>query len=402
MKKLTTALAALATCALLATQPAEAAPTFKDVDYQTETGRAIYNLVNDNVISGYQDGTFKPSATINRSQAAKILAGALDLDVDNVKSPHFTDVPTTHANYKYIAALANAGIIRSGGKYNPQNPVTRGQFSQMLVKGAKIPFNPVQGNKTYFADVTKANGFADYIHTLYKAGYIKGVKPGYFAPSKTITRGQFAVMLNRAQLDSSVADKLDVDFLNRNNIAKASVYDGGTLYAYADPRYVTQLKDAWALGQAGNRIFEGPIKWYVVEAGESKGYLAGESKSEAPINLSNQSSSTQVLSTKAGDIVGVYGFLTQTISLGDMVMYRDGYVMPVGDISTSTHKQVVIDKEYIQTYLYASNVGYVVNTYVWNEASKKLMIVDSRTFGYEEPRIVQDWGNGSYLPFKKR
>lgn len=402
MKKLTTALATLATCALLATQPAEAAPTFKDVDYQSETGQAIYNLVNDNVISGYQDGTFKPGATINRSQAAKILAGALDLDLDNVKSPNFTDVPTTHPNYKYIAALANAGIIRSGGKYNPQNPVTRGQFSQMLVKGAKIPYNPVQGNKTYFADVTTENGFADYIHTLYKAGYIKGVKPGYFAPSKTITRGQFAVMLNRAQLNRSVADKVDADFLNRNHIAKTSLYDGGTLYAYADPRYVSQLENTWSLGQKGNRIFEGPIKWYVVEKDDKRGYLAGETKMETPINLSTHTPTTQVLSTKAGDIVGVYGYLTQTISEGHMVIYRDGYVLPIGEMSTSTHHQKVIDKEYIQTYVYTREAGYIVQTYVWNEAGKKLLLIDSRIFGFNEPKVVREWDGPGYLSFKKR
>lgn len=54
---------------------AQSTTTFKDVKANTETGKAIYTMVEKGVLSGYPDGTFKPNQPVTNAQAAKMLAG---------------------------------------------------------------------------------------------------------------------------------------------------------------------------------------------------------------------------------------------------------------------------------------------------------------------------------------
>ena len=104
--------AAVLTSAIVAPVVVSAAPTyFKDVSSSHVAYDAIMDLSGKGIINGYADGTFRPSAKVTRGQAAKILATSLNLDINNVRNPHFRDVPPTHGFYKYVAALHDAGII---------------------------------------------------------------------------------------------------------------------------------------------------------------------------------------------------------------------------------------------------------------------------------------------------
>lgn len=58
---------------------------FPDINPTNEEGKAIIQLAERGIISGYTDGTFKPANPITRTQAAKILAGILKLDTVHVK-----------------------------------------------------------------------------------------------------------------------------------------------------------------------------------------------------------------------------------------------------------------------------------------------------------------------------
>ena len=55
------------------------AASFKDVDSNTTHQEAVLSLVDQRIISGYPDGTFRPYAQINRGEAAIITARAMGL-----------------------------------------------------------------------------------------------------------------------------------------------------------------------------------------------------------------------------------------------------------------------------------------------------------------------------------
>lgn len=189
---------ALATSAIVITPSAHAASVFPDVNASTEEGKAIINLAERGIISGYPDGTFKPANPITRTQAAKILAGILKLDTVHVKNPNFKDVKPGDENYGAIAALANAGIISgSNGYFNPTKNITRGQMSKMIVKGFNltitndidIPFNDVKAGSEY----------EPYIKTLFANSITKGTTPTTFGPQSNVKRSQLASFVVRAE-----------------------------------------------------------------------------------------------------------------------------------------------------------------------------------------------------------
>ena len=92
-----------------------------------------------NVISGYAEGDFRPTATLTRGAAAKIIcnlilgpttAGALVADAAPYK-----DVPTNNTFAGYIAYCQKAGIISgyADGTFKPANSLTGYAFMKMLL-----------------------------------------------------------------------------------------------------------------------------------------------------------------------------------------------------------------------------------------------------------------------------
>jgi hypothetical protein len=191
---------ALASGAVVASAPAianAAAPTFKDVPANSAHAEAISILAEREIINGFGDGTFAPNKTVTRGQAAKIIAGILELDTKNVKNPNFKDVKTTDEFYGAIAALKAEGIIsgNADGTYGQKDPLTRGQMAKILVGAFDL-----QGEaKTPFTDVPKNSIFANYIEVLFANNVTKGTTATTFSPNEFVTRGQLASFVVRAE-----------------------------------------------------------------------------------------------------------------------------------------------------------------------------------------------------------
>lgn len=170
--------------------------SFKDVK-DPEMQKAVQSLVDRNVMTLYTDGSFKPNKELTRSEVAKIIARALNLDTTNVKDPKLKDVPNTHGNYKYIAAVAQAGIMTGyNGVFNPGKGVTRGQIAKVLTeaydlqltKDIFIPFTDVKGD-----DIRK------YVKTLYVHNITQGSEPTRFGVNNAVRRGQLALFIHRVE-----------------------------------------------------------------------------------------------------------------------------------------------------------------------------------------------------------
>src|SRR6185295_497898 len=83
------------------------------------------------IISGYADGTFRPNNMVTRGQLSKIVVLSKDWPMYTRGGPHFTDVPTNYMFYNYIETAYNNGVV--GGYANhtfrPDDDATRGQVS---------------------------------------------------------------------------------------------------------------------------------------------------------------------------------------------------------------------------------------------------------------------------------
>ena len=124
---------AMAAGAVVAVAPQASANTvtsFKDVPATNVHYADITKLVEGNYINGFEDGTYRPSVSVTRGQAAKIIANVLGLDTTNVKDVNFKDLEKTNIYYGPIAALVEAGVINGfeDNTYRPNATLTRGQW----------------------------------------------------------------------------------------------------------------------------------------------------------------------------------------------------------------------------------------------------------------------------------
>ncbi|HLG27044.1 MAG TPA: S-layer homology domain-containing protein, partial [Paenisporosarcina sp.] len=109
----------------------------------------------------------------------------------------FSDVGTTHRAQAEIYYLVQGGIVGgvSSTQFVPDKQVTRGEAAAMI--GRALGLNG-ERLETKFPDVTSDNFASGYIKQMVEKGIISGYPDGTFRPYTTLTRGQMAVLMNRA------------------------------------------------------------------------------------------------------------------------------------------------------------------------------------------------------------
>lgn len=179
---------------------ADAAVTsFKDVPKSSDHHDAIVNLAERGIIQGYEDGMFRPDATLTRAHASKILALSLKLETKSVKDPGFKDVNKNQWYYGYVAALANAGYLSGfeDGTFRPNAPMTRAQAAKLIDLGYKLPLEPKTDNP--FKDVSNSAWYAGHVRKLVENKVTKGKTATTFEPNANVTRAQMASFVARAE-----------------------------------------------------------------------------------------------------------------------------------------------------------------------------------------------------------
>lgn len=168
---------------------------FKDVQSSHWAYKEITSLVDKKVISGYSDGTFKPTNSIRRDHVALLLSKALDLK-PVVAEKKFKDVPKSSPYYEAIKAVQMAGIFDgNNGKFNPTANITRAEMAKVMV----VAFNiPMTNKDAGFTDVPKSSFAYKYIQALSESGITVGKGDGTFSPNSSITRAEYSVFLHRA------------------------------------------------------------------------------------------------------------------------------------------------------------------------------------------------------------
>ncbi len=163
------------------------------------------------IITGYSDGTFRPEAAVTRGQTAKIVLLAAGKGVQIAPgAPHFSDVAPTDVFYGYIETAYAEGIISgySDGTYRPSAPVTRGQIAKIVVRARGLP--PLNPATPTFADVAADNVFYGTIEAAAAHGILAGYACGgpgepcdsnsrpYYRPGALATRAQLCKMAYQA------------------------------------------------------------------------------------------------------------------------------------------------------------------------------------------------------------
>ena len=120
------------------------AAQFPDVDDSNPYKTAIDVLDELKVFQGFEDGTFKPTDTLNRAQAAVLVYRIATGDVENkyldnytyMQQSKFNDLDGYNWAKGYINYCQNAGIVvgTSATTFNPGAPVTGYQLLVMILR----------------------------------------------------------------------------------------------------------------------------------------------------------------------------------------------------------------------------------------------------------------------------
>ena len=129
----------------------EPPPAFPDVPATHWAYRQIEYAVSRNVVTGYEDGTYRPDLVVDRGQMAVYIARAMvaptgDAGIpDPEPPPTFPDVPGEDGSsawcYKHVEYLAGQGIVTGyqDGYYHPEYPVTRDQMAVYVARAFDLP-----------------------------------------------------------------------------------------------------------------------------------------------------------------------------------------------------------------------------------------------------------------------
>jgi hypothetical protein len=150
------------------------------------------------VVSGYADNTFRPYANATRGQLTKIVVLGFDMDLYAPPAPTFSDVAPDHPFYSYVETVAREGLVSgySDGTFRPSNNVTRSQLSKIVVEAAGWPLYAPPAPT--FIDVPPSHPFNLYIETAYLHQIVQGYSDGTFRPFGDATRGQIAKVVDLA------------------------------------------------------------------------------------------------------------------------------------------------------------------------------------------------------------
>lgn len=145
---------------------------------------------------GYADGTFGPERNMTRAEVTTMFARLLteQIEADKTYSSTFNDVAKDCWAANYIGYMQQFGIVTGyeDGSFRPDAPVTRAEFAAIASRFEKL----TQGSAS-FTDVPDTHWAVRYINFAATRGWVTGYEDGSFKPEHSITRAEVAAVTCR-------------------------------------------------------------------------------------------------------------------------------------------------------------------------------------------------------------
>lgn len=177
--------------------------SFSDAASSKWYADSVGYLSSRNVIGGTGNGEFNPEATITRAQFVTILARLSGDDLSGQTASVYSDVSASDWFFQAVQWANQTSISTgSGGKFNPNEGITREQMAVMLYRYAKHKSNDVSvGKDTNILSYNDSLSISDFAYAALQwacgAEIIQGDDAGNLNPNGCATRAQAAAIIQR-------------------------------------------------------------------------------------------------------------------------------------------------------------------------------------------------------------
>lgn len=168
------------------------APVFPDVtrnDWFFDYVEEAYEL---GIFKGNTSGKFNPNASITRAEFAQAMASYAGADLSQYNYSSFSDVNNEWYAKATTWAFENGIMQGSGGKFRPNDPLSRQEMCVVfanLEKGSATPTTGLFGDDTSIASWAKSS-----VYFCKEIGLVVGDTKGNFNPNGRTTRAEAATV----------------------------------------------------------------------------------------------------------------------------------------------------------------------------------------------------------------
>lgn len=195
-----------------AMEPMEYKP-FTDIPSTSEYYDAISYLKTEGIVSGYQDGSFKPYQTINRVEFTKIIVGAggynpssdpSGYDIYSLSGLTFKDIEDGAWYNPYLRKAVELGLIDGypDGTFKPETEINFAEASKIIVIATGGDFTG--------AGYPPEEWYHKYVNVLDSANAIPTTINSF---DQKITRGEMSEMLYRLKKNETGKPSVTYDEL---------------------------------------------------------------------------------------------------------------------------------------------------------------------------------------------
>ena len=233
---------------------ASAAYCFPDVDLNSKEGKAIVRMQEKGYIQGFEDGNFRPQATLTRAEFVTIVNKMYGFSVCSDNS--FADVTPSDWYYNAVLCGVQAGYIKgySDKEFAPDDFVTREQVCVMMnrILGAE----PIPFMQTITDEVS--DWARDSVETLVSNRFFILEEGGRFRGTQPITRGETCEALEKCIVDVNIEiEPVDLESMAWEELEKKLNHIIAVMEAEVIPRYTFEVNNeiaAMVLGSMKNYL----------------------------------------------------------------------------------------------------------------------------------------------------
>jgi S-layer homology domain len=197
---------------------------------------------------------------MNKSSGVAIVPAIIPSPV-----PSFTDVPDKYLGKNKIEVLQSMGVLQDfgGGKFNPNLPVTRGEYAKMLDRAFD---RPVSQQVLEFKDIPATYPRREALDKSVKMGFMTGYSKTLFKPDEQIPRFQMQISLAKGMglKPPTAVDKVLAKFGDASKMPTyarekmAAAIESG--FVVKDDQTKLQPNKATTRGEAATLIYEALVK----------------------------------------------------------------------------------------------------------------------------------------------